>query len=58
MSFLLRSDIGDYRLSEWLDLRYTVGMFNKTFYTFVFSFMAVVVGTLLFILVVGIGADM
>jgi hypothetical protein len=33
-------------------------MFNQTFYRFVFSFVAVVAGTLLFILVVGMGADM
>ncbi len=30
-------------------------MFNKSFYTFLFSFVAVIAGTLLFILVVGLG---
>lgn len=30
-------------------------MFNKTFYSFLFSFVAVVAGTLIFILVVGMG---
>jgi len=30
-------------------------MFNKDFYKFLFSFAAVIVGTLLFILVVGAG---
>jgi hypothetical protein len=30
-------------------------MFNKTFYKFLFSFVAVVAGTLIFILVVGMG---
>lgn len=31
-------------------------MFNKTFYQFLFSFIAVVAGTLLFILIVGMQA--
>lgn len=31
-------------------------MFNKTFYKFLFSFIAVIAGVLLFILVVGMGA--
>lgn len=30
-------------------------MFNKTFYKFLFSFVAVIVSTLLFIMVVGLG---
>jgi hypothetical protein len=30
-------------------------MFNKTFYKFLFSFVAVVAGTLIFILIVGMG---
>jgi len=30
-------------------------MFNKTFYKFLFSFVAVVAGTLLFILIIGLG---
>ncbi len=32
-------------------------MFNQSFYRFVFSFVAVVAGTLVFILVVGMGAE-
>lgn len=31
-------------------------MFNKTFYKFVFSFVAVIAGTLFFIVMVGLGA--
>jgi hypothetical protein len=31
-------------------------MFNKSFYQFLFSFIAVIAGTLLFILVIGLGA--
>lgn len=30
-------------------------MFNKTFYKFVFSFVAVIAGTLFFIVMVGLG---
>jgi hypothetical protein len=32
-------------------------MFNQTFYKFLFSFIAIVAGTLLFILIVGMGVD-
>jgi len=32
-------------------------MFNKTFYKFVFSFVAVIAGTLCFILIVGMRAQ-
>ncbi len=31
-------------------------MFNKSFYQFLFSFIAVIAGVLLFILIVGMGA--
>jgi hypothetical protein len=31
-------------------------MFNKSFYQFLFSFVAVIAGVLLFILIVGMGA--
>ena len=32
-------------------------LMNKTFYRFFFSFVAVIAGTLLFILILGIGAE-
>ena len=31
-------------------------MFNKSFYQFLFSFIAVIAGVLLFVLVIGLGA--
>jgi len=33
-------------------------MFNQTFYKFLFSFTAVIAGTLIFILIVGFGAKL
>ena len=45
-------------LSAVIFVRYTRGnrMFNKTFYKFVFGFVAVIAVTLLAILIVGVGA--